>query len=89
MYDYYIACDKEKFQNSFCKFDIQNLALLYFENALNTTEKGFNSFVWKQIHNDRIYGALLVLDPSDDFMDQYEVNNILLVFFSITHCCFI
>ncbi|VDP32211.1 unnamed protein product [Schistosoma margrebowiei] len=75
-YDHQIVCAGMEPKSEMCKIVIHQLALKYFEAALNTSDTGFKSYIWKQIHNDELYGVMLILDPKQG-NEQDEMHQIL------------
>ncbi|VDP60078.1 unnamed protein product [Schistosoma curassoni] len=86
-YDHQIVCAGMEPKSEMCKIVIHQLALKYFEAALNTSDTGFKSYIWRQIHNDELYGVMLILDPKQgneqDEMHQVSVKQILNAFITI------
>lgn len=76
-YDYHIVCADIEIKNNLCNSVIHQLALKYYESAINTTlNTKYKSYIWRQIHNDEFYGVMLILDPKQG-NEQDEMYQIL------------
>ncbi|KAH8869540.1 hypothetical protein KSF78_0004415 [Schistosoma japonicum] len=75
-YDRQIVCGDMEPKNELCKTVIHQLAIKYFEAAMNTSRTGLKSYVWRQMHNNELYGVMLILDPKHG-NEQDEMYQIL------------
>ncbi|XP_018646445.1 hypothetical protein Smp_198890 [Schistosoma mansoni] len=75
-YDHQIVCAGMEPKSEMCKIVKHQLALKYFEAAINTSYTGYKSYVWRQIHNDELYGVMLILDPKQG-NERDEMHQIL------------
>nr|CAH8876599.1 unnamed protein product [Trichobilharzia regenti] len=74
-YDHQIVCGDLQAKDEVCKMAINQLALNYYQNALNTTQHGWRSYVWRQSHNNQLYGVMLILDPKQRGNGQNNHHN--------------